>query len=80
MVFHNFYRDYVGCCKDCNGVDGDAGSVGGFVFNKYYCGATGCSSGTLSGSDIIKFENSQWISTMAKLTILYSCKRFTCLE
>ena len=64
----NFYRDYVGYYdKDLNGVDGDAGSVGGFVFNKYYdCGATGCSSGTLSGSDIIKFENSQWISTMAK--------------
>tara|TARA_B100000886_G_scaffold179478_1_gene123052 strand:- start:815 stop:3922 length:3108 start_codon:yes stop_codon:yes gene_type:complete len=63
-----FYSDYVGYYdKDLNGEDGNSATKGGFVFNKYYsCSNSGCTSGTLTGANIIKFENTEWLSTMAK--------------
>ena len=63
-----FRSDYVGYYdKDLNDEDGSSATKGGFVFNKYYsCDPDGCTSGNLSGSDIIKFENTQWISIMAR--------------
>ena len=63
-----FRTDYVGYYdKDLNGEDGDNASKGGFVFNKYYnCDPDGCTSGNLSGADIVKFENTQWVSNMSK--------------
>ena len=63
-----FYSDYVGYYdKTLNGLDGNNSTQGGFVFNKYYnCDPDGCASGNLTGSNIIQFENTQWLNSMAK--------------
>ncbi len=63
-----FYNNYVGYYdKNLNDEDADPGTKGGFVFVKYYnCDPDGCSSGNLTGADIIKFENTQWLSNMRK--------------
>lgn len=63
-----FVKEYVGYYDSTlNGLDGDSGTLGGFVFNKSaICNADNCSYTTLTGSNIIQFENSQWISNMAK--------------
>ena len=63
-----FKKEYVGYYDSTlNGLDGDANTVGGFVFNvSAVCNADNCSYTVLTGSDVIQFENSQWISNMAK--------------
>jgi len=63
-----FYNNYVGYYdKNLNGEDADSGTKGGFVFVKYYnCDPDGCTSGDLTGANIIKFENTQWLSNMRK--------------
>ena len=63
-----FVKEYVGYYdSSLNGLDGDSNTVGGFVFNKSAsCNADNCSYTTLTGANIIQFENSQWVSTMAK--------------
>ena len=63
-----FYSDYVGYYdKTLNDLDGNNATQGGFVFNKYYsCDPDGCTSGDLTGTDIIRFENTQWIASMQK--------------
>ncbi len=63
-----FYNNYVGYYdKNLNDEDADPATKGGFVFVKYYnCDPDGCTSGDLTGADIIKFENTQWLSNMRK--------------
>ncbi|MDA9608891.1 hypothetical protein N9S24_02425, partial [SAR86 cluster bacterium] len=63
-----FVKEYVGHYDaTLNGLDGDSSTVGGFVFDKSAaCNADNCSYTTLTGSNVIRFENSQWISNMAK--------------
>ena len=63
-----FRTDYVGYYdKELNEEDANTATKGGFVFNKYYsCDPDGCTSGNLTGGDIIKFENTEWISIMSK--------------
>ena len=63
-----FKKEYVGYYDSTlNGLDGDANTVGGFVFNvSAVCNADNCSYTVLTGSDVVQFENSQWISNMAK--------------
>ena len=61
-------KEYVGYYDSTlNGLDGDIGTVGGFVFNvAAACNADNCSYTSLGESDVIQFENTQWISNMSK--------------
>ena len=63
-----FYNNYVGYYdKNLNGEDADSETKGGFVFSKYYdCDPDGCTSGDLTGTNIIKFENTEWLTNMRK--------------
>lgn len=61
------YGEHIGYYnKDLNGLDGDANTQGGFVFNYVFQCNPNCTAIELTGSNIIQFENTQWISTMSK--------------
>ena len=63
------YHEHLGYYdKNLNGLDGDANTKGGFVFNyAVNCvSGSGCNSIELTGADVIQFENTQWISIMSK--------------
>ena len=62
-----FVQEHIGYYDKNLDIDGNSATKGGFVFDKTFsCDNSGCTETVLTGANIKRFENSQWLSTMVK--------------